>query len=97
MLTYLQDNNTKYSLSYKELKESYLEFINLSDKEFMKNLARATHLACVICFFKEIPTDACLNDTGIIHELVHLMDIKDYDKTELRNVRREFENILKLA
>jgi hypothetical protein len=96
MITYLQEEH-KYSFSYKEVKEAYTEFVNLNDKDFLKNLPRAAHLACVICFFKEIPTDLCLNDTGIVHQLVHLMDIKDYHKKELREIRKNFEEVLKLA
>lgn len=87
---------TKYSISYRELKESYINFCDKTDDEFINDLKSAIHLSCIICYFKEIPTYVCLSDKGIIHELVHLLDLR-YDKHQLNHVRNLFREQLKLS
>jgi len=88
---------TKYSLSYSELKEQYLIHCNMTDEEFLFNLPSALHTACIICFFKEIPTYVCLSDKGIVHELVHLLHLRKDTIPELPTIRELFKNQLKLA
>lgn len=95
MIEYLLDGR-KYLLSYQELREKYLTFCALSDKGFKKRLPEALHLACVICFLKEIPTYVCLCDIGIIHELAHALHIKDENTTPFSEIRELFKQQLKL-
>ena len=92
-LEYLLEDK-KYLLSYQNLKEDYYKFCNMPDEEFLQNLPSATHLACVICYLKELPTYVVLCDIGIIHELIHLTHIPD--STDLKSVRKLFEQTLKL-
>lgn len=97
MIEYLVDD-VKYGLSYRELRELYWEFIGLSDSEFMEKLPSALHLACIICFLKEVPTSICLSDKGIIHELTHLLEHGENDKMiVLKDIRKLFKKQLKLA
>lgn len=96
MIEYLAEGR-KYLLSYSELREKYLEFIQLNDNEFMNKLHEAIHLSCIICFLKEIPTYVCLRDDGIIHQLVHLLDINEDTVSELSEIRDLFKNQLKLS
>jgi len=86
-----------YTMSYKELRESYIEFCQKSDEDFMSNLPAALHLACVICFLKEIPTSICLSDRGIIHQLTHLAHIPDEPLINLKQIRAQFQSELLLA
>ncbi len=92
-MVYLVDDK-EYTLSYSKLKSIYDQICGLEDKEFLKQLPKAAHLASMICFLKEIPTEHCLGDTGIIHELIHLMD--EGTTTPLKEIRSLFENQLKL-
>ena len=90
----------KYEISYQQLREGYIKHCQMTDEEFMKSLPSAIHLACVICFFKEIPTYICLSDIGIVHELAHLIHIPDYTSypnESIRDLRKLFEEQLKLA
>jgi hypothetical protein len=87
----------KYNFSYQELKEAYIRLCELSDEEFMKNISGALHLACVICFWKEIPSYLCLSDKGIIHELVHLLHIPDEPLVDIKEIRKLFKEQLKLS
>lgn len=97
MLEYKVDNHT-YGFSYKELKEEYFKHIEMSDKKFMENLPSALHLACFICFIKEVPTYICLSDKGIIHELTHLLQHGQTDAViNLKDIRKLFKKQLKLA
>lgn len=73
-----------------------MNFCDMSDADFLKNLADALHLACVICFLKEIPTYVCLSDKGIIHELVHLLK-ENGTTTEIEEIRDLFKLTLCLA
>lgn len=90
-------NGRKFSFSYNEVRDHYITFCEMSDEEFRSKLVSALHLACFICFVKEIPTYVCLIDDGLIHELVHLMDNPDCPLTDLQTVRELFKNQLKLA
>lgn len=89
--------NRKYILSYQQLREDYYKFCQMSDEEFMKNLPAAAHLACVICYLKEVPGYVALCDVGIIHELIHLIHIPEGNTTSLRDIRKLFEERLRLA
>lgn len=88
---------TFYELSYKDLREEYIGHVQMSNEEFLKNLPSALHIASVICWFKEIPTYVCLSDKGIIHELIHLLDCPEEPLVVLEDIRKLFEEQLKLA
>ena len=95
MIEYVLEG-TKYLLSYQQLKEEYVRFCYMSDDEFMNNLPAAAHLACVICYLKEIPGYVALSDIGIVHQLVHLIHIPTETSTPLADIRKLFEEQLKL-
>lgn len=95
MIEYLSEG-AKFSLSYQELREHYLNFCEMSDSDFLKNLPDALHLACIICFLKETPTYVCLTDKGIIHELVHLLK-ENGTTTSLQEIRDLFKLTLCLS
>lgn len=94
-IEYLSEG-VKFSLSYQDLREHYLNFCDMSDSDFLKNLPDALHLACVICFLKETPTYVCLTDRGIIHELVHLLK-ENGTTTSLQEIRDLFKLTLCLS
>lgn len=94
-IEYLSEG-TKFSLSYQELREHYLNFCDMSDDEFLEKIPDALHLACIICFLKEIPTYICLTDKGIIHELVHLLK-ENGTTTSLEEIRDSFKQTLSLS
>lgn len=94
-MIYLSDGK-KFSLSYRELKTHYDYFCRLSDEEFLMNISDALHLACIICWLKEIPSESCLSDTGIIHELIHLLSGQEGTETELHHIRELFRTSLSL-
>lgn len=95
MIEYLL-NGRKYAFSYVELRESYNDFIRLTDEEFMKRLPEAAHLACVISFLKEFGQWA-ICDVGIVHELIHLMHIPEGNTATLQDIREIFKDQLKLS
>lgn len=95
-ITYLV-GESEFSFSYEDVKEEYLRFCEMTDDEFKANLPAALHLACVICYFKEVPTYVCLSDKGIIHELAHMIHIGDMNTTSTKEIRRLFKLWLKLA
>ncbi len=86
----------KFGFDYQELKEKYMEFISMSDQDFLKNLVDAAHFASVICFIKNIPSYLCLSDTGVVHEIIHLMK-ENGTTTPLSEIRELFEQQLKLS
>lgn len=89
--------NKKYIIHYRELREHYINFCSMSDIDFKNNIKEALHLACVICFFKEIPTEICLSDIGIVHELVHMITIGEENTTTLKEIRELFRQQLELC
>ena len=92
-MTYTVEGTT-YSLSYRELKAHYENAIDMPDNGFISCIGPLIHLACIICYLKEIPAEVCLSDKGIIHELAHLADGTECD---LAAVRELFKTTLKLA
>lgn len=89
--------DTSYNISYKELREEYFKHIFYTDEEFMENLPSALHLASIICWFKEISTEVCLSDKGIIHELIHLLHCPSEPTVVLDDIRELFKNQLVLS
>lgn len=89
---------SKFSLSYSQLREQYDLFVAMSDAEFMTRLADAAHLACIIAYLKELGPEATFGDAGIIHELIHLMTIPvaEYGMA-LPQIREQFQKVLALA
>jgi len=87
----------QYSLSYSELRDKYMEMIHLSDEEFLQRIPEAAHLACIICYLKETPLEHCLSDMGVIHELIHLMHIKEDTLQDLPRIRLIFKEVLELC
>jgi hypothetical protein len=47
-----------------------------------------------MCWLKEIPSDECLADDGIIHELVHLLQENTIKHSNLENIRKKFNKTL---
>ena len=84
-----------YIISYLSLKEEYLRFVDMSDREFTDSIVEAAHFACICCWFKGIGPEASIGDRGIIHELLH------YELGEgsisLVRLREEFNETLKLV
>ena len=98
MIVYtIEGRGGSYGISYSELKEQYYKFIKMDDDDFLANLAAAAHFACIVGWFKEIGIDATIGDTGIVHELIHLIHIPDDASTSLLDVRRQFKELLLLA
>lgn len=96
MMVYLVGDH-KYGFSYQEAKEEYLRHIKMTDTQFMHNLPSAIHLACFICWIKELHIDNILGDKGIVHELAHLLQHGDGGVINLPEIRKSFKEQLKLS
>lgn len=90
-------DGTHYIMSYRKLREEYHRHLEMTDKEFLKNLPSAAHLACIICFLKETPSYLVLSDKGIIHELIHLIHHGEQPLINLKDIRKLFKETLKLS
>ena len=92
-------NDRTYGFSYSDIKQSYEAFCRMTDRKFLEKLPEAIHLACFICFIKEIPTQYCLSDVGVVHELVHLLCIPNEEgrASTVKDVRALFAEELRLA
>lgn len=92
-MTYLVNGN-EYHVSYRELKEAHNQICLLNNADFMEQLPDILHLACMICFFKEMPNNVCLSDEGIIHQLTHLLANVDDSAVNLEGIREDFAKTL---
>src|SRR5699024_3007402 len=88
---------TTYSLDYQDLKKRYQAVVNYSDEVFMDNLPEIAHLACIISYFKGLGNNATIGDKGIIHELIHLMTDKYEPTNDLQEIRKSFNDKIKLV
>lgn len=99
MMQYLQEHPTegdrKFSLSYKNLYHEYMDMVAMTDEEFVANLPRALHLACIIAWLKELDLDRSVGDYGVIHMLAHYLHMPD--DTNLAEVREIFRKELILS
>lgn len=86
----------KYNLSYADLKEKYTNISELPLDRFLLNLPEVLHLTCIISFLKEVPCYNTLCDTGLIHELVHLLHIGDEPLVDAEKIRQKFITEMKL-
>lgn len=90
MITYLPDDphpGGKYGFSYQAQRGDYLRYVMMSDEEFMANLLDILHFTIFVCYIKENQAQWILADTGIIHELVHLL----MEQRNKREGRKEIE------
>lgn len=100
MITYSPDDSGdgKYVISYQSLREDYRRYKAMSDDEFKRSLVQALHFARIVCWFKEAQTQYVLGDTGIIHELVHLLEGFYQDNAaQFQKIRELFNSELELA
>lgn len=88
---------TKYAISYRELREAYSRLTNMDNAAFLKALPEAIHTACVISWFKELPADATIGDRGVVHELAHILHLGETDESEILRIRALFSKLLELA
>lgn len=92
-------NGKKFYLNYSELRDDYYHYVNLPDEEFVEpaNLIKALHFACVVLYLKNASAEMTVSDEGIIHQLVHLLDIPDEPLLNLAEIRDLFNRVLYLA
>lgn len=89
--------NIRYTWSYIELREKYMQIVGFSEDEFMDRLPEILHTACFICYVKEEPLNRTLSDMGIIHELAHLIHIPDESMVDLPRVMETFKIVCELV
>lgn len=88
-------NKNRYHFSYKELRELYIEFINLTDEAFFSNIPKLLHFISFVAFLKEIDTNTLLSDEGLLHELIHMLNGLEVT-TSKEEVRSMFERLMLL-
>lgn len=84
-------------MEYQDLRAHHQRLCLMDDDDFMASLPEAVHLAIVIAWFKDLPTGEVLGDCGVIHELAHLLHIPDEPMVDLKAIREQFKEQLKLA
>jgi len=95
-MEYLVDGE-KFHLSYSELRDKYILFSNFSLAEFLDRLPEVLHLACIISYLKEVPSYNTLSDKGLIHQLIHLLDIGEEPIIDAEKIRQQFIKEMKLC
>jgi len=89
-------NGKSFSASLYELKKEYRRLKNLSDDEFIQQIKKALHLSCIISFIKKLDINDTVGDYGLIHQLVHLLDIPEEPLIDVKEIRKQFDTLLKL-
>lgn len=87
-------NNNDYLLDVTFLKDTYNDFMYMTDQEFIDNAPEALHFACYVCWLKNIPTKDVLSDEGLIHSLVHLLRKSTRNFVNLKEIRKNFKETL---
>lgn len=76
------------------LRNSYKKYKNYSDVEFLNNIVDILHFTVYVCWLKEVPSDKCLADDGIVHEIVHLLQENTIKHSNLQEIRKNFNKNL---
>lgn len=71
------------------IEEANPTFKDLTDFDFVKKLPHIIHSACFLCFITN-KDNSVLSDTGIIHELIHLLTSEHTTTRDIRIVRKQF-------
>lgn len=96
MIEYLVEGRT-FSFNYQELKEEYEKICEYTPQQFLDNVVEILHFTCFISYIKNTPSYILLNDKGLIHELVHLIHLKDLILTDINEVMNQFKIWCKLS
>ena len=80
----------RYGLDYQSLKDDFERYKKMTDLEFVTNLPKILHYASFVCFFKNLPTGKIHIDTGIMHELIHLLNGEPESLRIIKRIRRDF-------
>lgn len=83
-----------FAYDEKSLRYAFNTYKNYSDEEFLEDIPNILHYAVYVCWIKEVPSDDCLADDGIVHELVHLLNENTIKHTDLQRIRKNFNKIL---
>lgn len=78
----------------KSLTQSFKLYSSYTDLEFLENIVDILHYAVYVCWIKEISSDECLGDDGIVHELVHLLQKNTIGHSNLQKIRNKFNKTL---
>lgn len=84
---------TNYEYDPAKLMRTYELICDYSDEEFMDNLAKILHFSSFMCFVLNLSNIETLSDKGIIHELIHLLNDNTRDYTDIKDVRKKFEDL----
>lgn len=100
-------NDKTYSFSYKALKTQFEKYEQLSDAKFLADLPNILHFTVFVCWFKQLKTEDLLSDIGLVHELVHLLCLKDYgvggpelddpEHSTINSIRKLFNDTCRLV
>ena len=89
-------DDREFVYNHKSLQLSFQTYQTFTDEDFLKNIVDVLHFAVYVCWLKEIPSDECLADNGIIHELVHLLQKNTANHSDLEKIRAKFNKTLKI-
>jgi hypothetical protein len=84
----------KFIYDHASLRYAFDLYEKFTNEEFLENAVDILHFAVYVCWLKEIPSDECLADDGIIHELVHLIQENTIKHSNLENIRKKFNKTL---
>jgi len=84
----------QFVYDHKSLQYAFSTYQRYNNEEFLTNIVDILHFAVYVCWLKEIPSDECLADDGIIHELVHLLQENTIKHSNLENIRKKFNKTL---
>lgn len=81
----------------------YQDLVKMGDEKFFSDIPRVLHFICIVCYLKETPSHLLLDDEGLVHQLVHMMDDTTKDDPLIDNpqtkqeIRQAFKILCELA
>lgn len=91
---YLPKDKTAYTFDLLGLRHDYKRFSIMGKKEFTENLLHIMHFCCIVGYYKDLKRIDLLSDSGIIHEIVHLLTINPKDnKISKKEWNESYNNV----
>jgi hypothetical protein len=93
--------NGTYIIDLMRLAEDYERYVNMTDKQFEKNLVKAAHYAVYVSYYKNLSPMDSVSDEGVVHMLIHLIQFKKEKEARLYKhifplTRAKFKELLKI-
>lgn len=87
--------NRTYTYNPSELVAEYNSICSMSVEQFRLNISKVLHYSVFACYIFNIPSKDVCSDQGLLHQLIHLVDIPDEPLVQASEIQQLFATTIK--